>query len=283
MRWRPVDFDPQRDRLFTVGSLVNRGLSSHEAGDWLERPSRIICVARGNHDAQTLNRLLYRRRAAGEATGNWLDRVPVKQTMRWTAALRRMPFAITIETRHEPVGVLHAVPARDTWKHTIRGSFRWRGSGMCCSQAAIRRLSSSSTPRRDRHDPSSQVRSPSAGRQSRRGTEALRQRDVHHVVDWPVVGYGEPDHAPQMVSLACHRTGMSDLVASRSPAARRSTWPSRTFRRTALATSETSRRGTWSSSSASTSSRASAEPSSTTLHLTAPLASTTRATVGQCP
>ena len=115
-----LGFDPQRDRLFAVGDLVNRGPASHEAIDWLERPSRILCAARGNHDALTLKRLLYRRRAAGEATRDWLDRVPMKETMRWTAALRRMPFAITIGTRHGAVGVVHAAPARDTWKHTIR-------------------------------------------------------------------------------------------------------------------------------------------------------------------
>ena len=107
-----VDFDPERDRLFAVGDLVNRGPHSNEAIDWLERPGRILCSATGNHDALTLKRLLYRWHTGADTTRSWLDSVPVKETMRWMGALRRMPSAITVETPHGPVGVVHAAPAR---------------------------------------------------------------------------------------------------------------------------------------------------------------------------
>ena len=115
-----VDFDPERDRLFAVGDLVNRGPHSHEAIDWLSRSGRILCSARGNHDALTLKRFLYRWQARADTTRSWLDLVPVEETMRWIAALRRLPSVITVETPHGPVGVVHAAPARHTWKHTLR-------------------------------------------------------------------------------------------------------------------------------------------------------------------
>ena len=99
---------------------MNRGPHSHEAIDWLGRSGRILCSARGNHDALTLKRLLYRWQAGADTTRSWLDRVPVEETMRWIAALRRMPHAITVETPHGPVGIVHAAPARHTWKHTLR-------------------------------------------------------------------------------------------------------------------------------------------------------------------
>ena len=37
-----VDFNPERDRLFAVGDLVNRGPHSYEAIDWLGRSGRIL-------------------------------------------------------------------------------------------------------------------------------------------------------------------------------------------------------------------------------------------------
>ena len=40
-----VDFNPERERVFAVGELVNRGSHSHKAIDWLERPGRIVCSA----------------------------------------------------------------------------------------------------------------------------------------------------------------------------------------------------------------------------------------------
>ena len=43
-----LDYDPERDRLFGVGDLVNRGPHSIESLEWLER--RFEAVALGNHD-----------------------------------------------------------------------------------------------------------------------------------------------------------------------------------------------------------------------------------------
>ena len=67
-----------------------------------------------------MKRLLYRWQAGADTTRSWLDSVPVEETMRWIAALRRMPHAITVEPPHGPVGIVHAAPARHTWKHTLR-------------------------------------------------------------------------------------------------------------------------------------------------------------------
>ena len=68
-----VDFDPERDRLFAVGDLVNRGPHSNEAIDRLERPGGILCATCGNHEALTLKRLLYRWQTGANTTRGWLD------------------------------------------------------------------------------------------------------------------------------------------------------------------------------------------------------------------
>jgi len=43
-----VEFDGDRDRLFSVGDLVDRGPLSKHAPDWLAHPWFIAC--RGNHE-----------------------------------------------------------------------------------------------------------------------------------------------------------------------------------------------------------------------------------------
>ena len=47
-----LQFDADRDRLFGVGDLVNRGPHSVEAVDWLEQ--RFTAVTLGNHDRAAL-------------------------------------------------------------------------------------------------------------------------------------------------------------------------------------------------------------------------------------
>ena len=45
---RAIDFNPIRDRLFSVGDLVDRGPESHRVLEWLDKPwFHAIC---GNHE-----------------------------------------------------------------------------------------------------------------------------------------------------------------------------------------------------------------------------------------
>ena len=50
-----LDFDPERDRLFGVGDLVNRGPHSVEALEWLER--RFEAVALSYPSAPSLGKM----------------------------------------------------------------------------------------------------------------------------------------------------------------------------------------------------------------------------------
>ena len=105
-----VGYEAGCDRLFGVGDLVNRGPHSAEAIDWLER--RFAAVVLGNHDRAVLSWFAAKRRTTPSAGSEWLRGIAPSEFGRWRAALGDMPLAITIETPHGPVGLVHAEAPR---------------------------------------------------------------------------------------------------------------------------------------------------------------------------
>ena len=66
-----VELDPDRDRLFALGDLVDRGPRSADALAWLEQ-GRITLRVRGNHEQMLHDRI----RSAGRAEDSqWTWRV----------------------------------------------------------------------------------------------------------------------------------------------------------------------------------------------------------------
>ena len=66
-----IDFEDGKDRLFSVGDLIDRGPNSIEALEWLE-DGRFSAVVMGNHEAEMV-RLMQ--------TGNVLS--PTKAYQQW--------------------------------------------------------------------------------------------------------------------------------------------------------------------------------------------------------
>ena len=110
-------FDPSGDRLFGVGDLVNRGPHSDEAFEWLEQ--RFECVVLGNHDRWALNWFRASVPLPAPAGAEWLAGVPRRDYRRWRSALEAMPLAVTIETRHGPVGLVHAEVPHLSWAASL--------------------------------------------------------------------------------------------------------------------------------------------------------------------
>ena len=112
-----LDFDPERDRLFGVGDLVNRGPHSIEALQWLER--RFAAVALGNHDRAVLGWFDTPLGTLPPSGSEWLVDVPEGQRGSWCAALAAMPVAITVETPYGAVGIVHADVPHLVWSESI--------------------------------------------------------------------------------------------------------------------------------------------------------------------
>ena len=113
-----LEFDPDRDRLFGAGDLVNRGPHSVEAIDWLEQ--HFEAVTMGNHDRLVLSWLQANLRPALPAQAEWLTDVPRREFPRWRATLATMPIATTIETPHGAAGVVRAEEPHRSWSESLR-------------------------------------------------------------------------------------------------------------------------------------------------------------------
>ena len=108
-----INFDPQFDRLFALGDLVDRGPHSPAALEWLRKPWFHSVI--GNHD------LSHALEAEREHISNfWILDMIVSTKDDWAAScapevyadlvaeFSRLPLAITIETSRGIVGLVHA-------------------------------------------------------------------------------------------------------------------------------------------------------------------------------
>ena len=117
-----VEFAPERDRLFSVGDLIDRGPHSASALKWMES-GRITLATRGNHEQWLLERL--DAQASGEYDAAWRRErwsdaeIEAGRGLRWASIFRAMPLTATVDTAHGAVGIVHAAPVHRSWAQTI--------------------------------------------------------------------------------------------------------------------------------------------------------------------
>ena len=124
----------EHDRVISLGDLVDRGPDSFQAKSWIEgkNPSaRFNLVIRGNHEQMMLGDLVEGPRSRGwdwgggesawslwmmNGGGWWRPKSPGHSPLAWIEALRGLPFRARVETRHGPVGLVHACPVHSRWQ-----------------------------------------------------------------------------------------------------------------------------------------------------------------------
>ena len=116
-----IGFDASADRLFSVGDLVDRGLESDQALEWLAKDwFHAIC---GNHDFMTW------RLAVGDPYpdvdqlqhgGRWLLELEPSLLVEMGLALAALPLAMEVETSSGLIGLVHADCPFDDWRDMQR-------------------------------------------------------------------------------------------------------------------------------------------------------------------
>jgi serine/threonine protein phosphatase 1 len=116
-----VRFEPQADRLFSVGDLVDRGPGSREALSWLGLPWFHAC--RGNHEQFAIDSVIPDELSywVEHNGGGWWLQLSQQERMAFRTAFLSMPLAMEVETATGRVGIVHAdIPPALAWEHFLQ-------------------------------------------------------------------------------------------------------------------------------------------------------------------
>lgn len=117
-----IGFDPTKDRLFSVGDLVDRGPESDLCLEWLAKPwfhpvqgnheDMAVWYASGNLDVHMYNM----------NGGAWMIGRTQAERMEYAVALGTLPYAIEVDTETEGglVGIVHADCPVASWDELRR-------------------------------------------------------------------------------------------------------------------------------------------------------------------
>lgn len=121
LQMKLVGFDKTKDRLFSVGDLIDRGPDSAKVLELIQ--STWFHPVIGNHEYFMIDCLLH----DGDVDlwyrngGSWLENENLEM-MRWVARYleANLPLAITVKTVYGNVGICHAQPPSNDWGDLTR-------------------------------------------------------------------------------------------------------------------------------------------------------------------
>jgi len=110
-------FNPARDRLLSVGDLVDRGPDSDQALEWIARPW--VHAVMGNHELMAIAHACGGGDDAAHHVingGQWMAGLDADIRSEYAEAFSRLPLAIEVQTARGPIGIVHAdVPPGMSW------------------------------------------------------------------------------------------------------------------------------------------------------------------------
>lgn len=129
-----IGFDPAKDRLFSVGDLVDRGPESREALEWLAYPW--FHAVKGNHEDMAV---LYAGRQIDDYMyavngGAWFIGMTEAERAPFVENFKDLPVAIQVQTATGPVGIVHGECPVADWNDlypALTGEHWEAFTGMC--------------------------------------------------------------------------------------------------------------------------------------------------------
>lgn len=115
-------FDPTRDRLFSVGDLVDRGPESEQLLRWLNKPW--FHAIQGNHEDIAIRHVQIGKVDQGIYLANggaWFLAMNFDEQANFAALFADLPIAIEVETPDGLVGLVHADCPTPTWDELRKG------------------------------------------------------------------------------------------------------------------------------------------------------------------
>jgi serine/threonine protein phosphatase 1 len=111
-----LKFDKEKDRLFSLGDLIDRGPDSIKVLEWLKEPW--FFPIKGNHEVMVCEYYTgkdWKDSYAGHG-GQWFIDLPMYEQLEYVEKLNKLPHVFEIDTVNGLVGLVHAeVPVYDWW------------------------------------------------------------------------------------------------------------------------------------------------------------------------
>jgi serine/threonine protein phosphatase 1 len=109
---KTVNFDPAKDRLFSLGDLIDRGMTPEDAKQWWGKPW--FQAIMGNHEDMLINRKKHASVWFANG-GGWWFKIPEGKQPEYDECVKQLPTVLEIETNDGKVGLVHADIEGDHW------------------------------------------------------------------------------------------------------------------------------------------------------------------------
>lgn len=114
-----VGFNPETDRLFSVGDLVDRGEESELSLDWLAKPW--FHAVRGNHEQMAIDYAEgFQDPYYSHNGGDWFIEMSQSHRELYHEVFKKLPLAMEVVTGMGNIGIVHAEPLNSDWS-TVEG------------------------------------------------------------------------------------------------------------------------------------------------------------------
>lgn len=129
-----LGFDPEKDRLFSVGDLVDRGKESELAYEWLSKPW--FHPVRGNHEQMAIDcaQGMFDYGCYVQNGGAWFLALTKPERQLIADVFSALPILIDVDTPDGLVGIVHADCPLASWPDLIaalRGENAEQFAQMC--------------------------------------------------------------------------------------------------------------------------------------------------------